>query len=184
MTTSKWIAALAIAAGCGGRPAPKIEPAPVPKVEPAPVDSAAVYGPLDIGADWQAYTKVNREPVSSRTHGGRLVDTWVNDAGLVAYKSEDAPVPVGTVIVKTSRETTGEDGPIFVMAKREAGFSPEHDDWYFAIHWAAPPERWKPKVGGGPVYWRTPSPKADYCWECHENLDRYLGGVPAAQRAY
>ena len=35
---------------------------------------------------------------------------------------------------------------------------------------------------GGPVYWRTPSKKVDYCSECHENYDRGLGGVPVAQR--
>jgi hypothetical protein len=151
-------------------------------------DPGSEYAPLDVGADWATYTKLNREPVSSKTHGGRLVDTYVNAVGVDAYKTDGAEVPVGTVIVKTSQEVvdgapTGEAGPVFVMEKRAKGFSPEHDDWFFGIHWADPPERWKAKVGG-PFYWRSPSKKADYCWECHENYDRFLGGIPEDKRAY
>jgi len=151
-------------------------------------DEGSTFGPLEVGADWQTYTKVNREPVTSPTHGGRLVDTYVNDVGLAAYKTEDQPMPVGTVLVKTSMEVkdgtpTGEPGPVFVMQKREAGFNPDHEDWYFAIRWESPPERWKAKVGG-PFYWRSPSKKVDYCWQCHENYDRFLGQVPADKRAY
>jgi hypothetical protein len=192
MTSRKWmgwmmtaVAGAAVSCSGAGRGDPAAAAAPT---APAANDDAAVYAPLDVGADWRTYTRMNREPVLSRTHGGRLVDTWVNAVGAAAYRSDDAPIPVGTVIVKTSMEVaagvaTGEAGPIFVMAKREPGFSPDHDDWYFAIHWAEPPDRWRTKVGGGPVYWRTPSSKADYCWQCHENYDRFLGGVPAEQRA-
>jgi hypothetical protein len=176
MQTVKWTMCLAVAA-CGGPASPPPAAAPGPVVDPA-----ARFGPLEVGADWATYTKVNREPVVSRTHGGRLVDTWVNATGLAAYQSDEAAIPPGTVIVKTSRETSGAEGPIFVMAKGAPGTSP-HDDWTFAIHWADPPPAWRAKVGG-PVYWRSPSAKADYCWECHEGYDRHLGGVPAAQRAY
>lgn len=144
-------------------------------------DLASTFGPLEVGADWATFVKMNTEPVRSETHGGRLVDTYVNRAGAAAYLDDDAEIPVGTVLVKTSTEPDGADGPLFVMEKRAAGYAPEHDDWYYAIHWAAPPPAWAKKLGG-PIYWRTPSKKAAYCWECHENYDRGLGGVPGSKR--
>jgi hypothetical protein len=80
-------------------------------------------------------------------------------------------------------EKNGKAGPIFVMEKREAGFNPDQGDWWYAIHWAEPAESWT-KKGGGPIYWRTPSPKAQYCFDCHDSFDRQLGGIPAESRAY
>jgi hypothetical protein len=151
-------------------------------------DDGSKFGPLEIGADWQSYTKVNKAPVRSETHGGRFVDTWVNGVGLAAYENEDADMPEGSVVVKTSWQAEGDQpsnvaGPIFVMAKQAKGSAPDHDDWYYAIHWADPPEKWKAKLGG-PIYWRSPSKKADYCWECHENYPRGLGMVPKEQQAW
>lgn len=144
-------------------------------------DDASTYGPLEVGADWRSYVKVNTTPVRSETHGGRLVDTYVNAIGAAAYIDDDGELPVGTVLVKTSFERDGSPGPLFVMEKQPPGSDPDRGDWSYAIHWADPPAAWKPKLGG-PIYWRTPSRRADYCVECHENYDRYLGNVPASQR--
>ena len=146
-----------------------------------PADDAARFGPLEVGADWAGYVKVNTTPVRSETHGNRLVDTYVNQVGAAAYLDEGAAVPVGTIVVKTSRDDAGAEGPLFVMEKRAAGFAPDHDDWAYAIHWASPPPAWAKKLGG-PIYWRTPSPRAAYCSDCHDGYERGLGGVPAAQR--
>jgi Cytochrome P460 len=152
-----------------------------------PESDESAFGPLEVGADWKSYKKLNREPVPSKTHGGRFVDTYVNDVGVAAYGSDDAEVPVGTVIVKTSVE--GKDGhpsdvpgPIFVMKKMERGYAPDHDDWYFAIHWEHPTEA-QLKLLKGPIYWRGRSPKVGYCYKCHDNYVRSLGGVPAEYRA-
>ncbi|MBZ0232223.1 MAG: cytochrome P460 family protein [Deltaproteobacteria bacterium] len=144
-------------------------------------DDGSTFGPLEIGADWQTYVKVNTSPVTSETHGGRLVDTYVNQLGARAYLDEEAEIPIGTVLVKTSTEPDGSPGPLFVMAKKSPGFAPDQGDWYYAIQWANPPAAWAKKLGG-PIYWRTPSKRAAYCVECHENYDRFLGGVPAPQR--
>jgi hypothetical protein len=147
-------------------------------------DEGSTFGPLEVGADWQTYTRVNTTSFHSPTHGGRMVDVLVNDVGLAAYQGgDDVAIPVGAIIVKTSREESGAAGPIFVMEKRAAGFDPDHEDWYYAIHWADPPEPWATRLGG-PLYWRTPSKKADYCWECHESFERELGGVPVEHRAW
>ena len=60
-----------------------------------------------------------------------------------AYDSS-APIPVGTIVVKTSvLDEHGAPGsvagPIFVMEKRAAGYAPDANDWWYALHWAAPP---------------------------------------------
>jgi hypothetical protein len=144
-------------------------------------DPGSAFGPLEVGADWQTYVKMNTSPVVSETHGGRHVDTYVNKVGAGAYLDESADIPVGTILVKTSTEADGSPGPLFIMEKKPAGFAPEQGDWYYALHWAEPSPAWKKKLGG-PIYWRTPSKRAAYCWECHENYDRALGGVPAPQR--
>lgn len=139
------------------------------------------FGPLEVGADWASYMKMNTAPVRSAPHGRRLVDTYVNTAGAAAYLDDTAEIPVGTIVVKTSWEADGAPGPIFVMEKRAPGFDRERGDWYFAIHWADPPAAWRQRQGG-PIYWRTPSPRVDYCFDCHDAYDRGLGGVPAEQR--
>lgn len=149
-------------------------------------DQSMVYADLEVGADWQSYTKLNRIPAKSKTHGGRFVDTWVNAVGVSAYKDDNAEIPVGTVIVKTSWEAVDGApstvaGPIFVMEKRAPGYDEEHNDWYYAIHWAEPPAKWRERLGG-PIYWRSPSTKVAYCFDCHESYDRELGGVPEALR--
>ena len=145
----------------------------------------SVYGPLEVGADWESYNKMNTTPVESDDHGGRFVDTYVNNVGLEAYKKEDAEVPVGTIVVKTSWERDGDKpsetpGPIFVMEKKAAGFDPPNGDWYYGFHWEKPTgkrfESW------GPTYRRTPSPKVKGCWSCHNDYDRQLGQVPEDQR--
>lgn len=186
MRSLPFVATIALAA-CGGHAAHPTEPtdkqlASMMQSMDMPMDDGATYGPLEVGADYATYVKMNTAPVASETHGGRLVDTYVNAVGAAAYLDPDAEIPVGTVIVKTSMEVragqvTGEAGPIFVMEKRAAGFDPDHGDWAYAIHWASPPERWAAKLGG-PIYWRSPSHKVGYCVECHDNYDRNLGDVP------
>jgi hypothetical protein len=172
--------ALAFAAGGCGRPTP-----PAPR---APADDPDAFGMLEIGADWPKYTRVNRAAFASPTHGNRFVDIWVNQVGLQAYVS-DGGFPVGAVIVKTSVEAvdgkpTEIPGPLFVMQKREAGYAPEHDDWWYALYWEKVPPSWVGKMGARQIYWRSPSAKVDYCWACHESYDRNVGLPPVDQRAF
>jgi hypothetical protein len=148
-----------------------------------PMDEESKFGPLEVGADWQSYTKLNKASFKSETHGGRMVDTYVNAVGLEAYKKGEE-MPVGSIVVKTSKDSVdGSEGPIFVMEKRTKGFNENHGDWWYAIHWANPPEKWAQRLGG-PIYWRTPSKKADYCADCHDNYVTGLGGIPDDQQAW
>jgi hypothetical protein len=140
------------------------------------------YAPLDVGADYlgPGYRKLTDQPFQSLDHGSRWVDVYVNAIGAAEYLS-GAPIPVGTIIVKTSwQDDHGRPsdvaGPLFVMEKRAAGYGAAHDDWFFAIHWAAPPPADAARFGG-PIYWRGKSKRADYCWQCHDAYDRHLGGL-------
>jgi cytochrome P460 len=184
---------LAIAlAACGGAPATATAPAATDReghlraaAAAQPEDAESVFGPLEVGADYASYRKVTDQPFQSLDHGNRWVDVYVNAVGVAAYLS-GAPVPVGTIVVKTSWQDGGGRpsrvvGPLFIMEKRAPGYAPEHDDWYFAIHWANPPAAERKKFGG-PFYWRGKSKRAAYCWECHDLYDRRLGGLtPSSQ---
>lgn len=184
------VIALVAAAACGSKPAPsgpsngsggKMDTMMM-EGKGMTADEASTFGPLEVGVDWQTYTKVNKARFVSETHGGRMVDTYVNPTGLDAFKA-GGELPVGAIVVKTSFDKQGGAGPIFVMEKRAAGFNPEHGDWWFAIHWAEPPDAWKQKLGG-PIYWRTPSKRADYCADCHDVYDHQIGGVPDEHKAW
>jgi Cytochrome P460 len=150
-----------------------------------PADPESRFGPLEVGADYLTYRKVTDRPFQSLDHGNRWVDVYVNAIGAAAYLSGE-PVPIGTIVVKTSwQDDHGKPsdvvGPLFIMEKRAPGYAPEHDDWYFAIHWANPPAADARKLGG-PIYWRGKSQRAAYCWECHDLYDRRLGGLtPSSQ---
>jgi hypothetical protein len=170
-----WVVLAASSFACGGKQETSGMDSMMSKSMDMDTDDASRFGPLEVGADWATYVKMNTEPVVSETHGGRRVDTYVNQVGAAAYLDDDAEIPPGAVLVKTSMEPDGSPGPLFVMAMQPAG------DWSYAIHWAEPPPAWVKKLGG-PIYWRTPSKKAAYCAECHDNYDRALGGVPGSKR--
>ena len=138
------------------------------------------FGPLEVGADYETYRHLTPEPFRSLDHGNRWVHVYVNEIGADAYLAA-ADIPVGTIVVKTSVQSVDErpsdiPGPIFVMEKRAKGYAPEHDDWWYAIHWASPPPAEAAKFGG-PVYWRGRSPRVAYCWRCHDDYANSLGGL-------
>jgi hypothetical protein len=184
-TAWNTIAVAALAIGCGGSPAKPADTANQTKASTAD----DTYGPLEYGADYASWQKMNTESFPSKTHGGRFVDVYVNDVGADAYRSDDAAFPEGTIIVKTSWESkdgqpTDVAGPIFVMKKLAAGADPSTNDWWYALHWETVPESWQSKMGGATqVYWHSPSKKVGYCHGCHENYDREVGRVPADKRA-
>jgi hypothetical protein len=160
------------------------------KVAPA-ADPNAEYAALEHGADWASLPKMNTEKFWSKPHGSRMVEVYVNDVGVEAFqdKSREMAFPVGTVIVKTSWETkdkvaTDVPGPVFVMVKKEAGFDPDNEDWWYALHWENVPDSWQSRMGGTQTYWRSPSAKVNYCGSCHQKFPRHVGGVPKKFRSW
>lgn len=148
---------------------------------PSTTSDESRFGPLEVGANAEDLRRVTEAPYLSRVHGDRWVHVYVSNPGADAYVS-GAPIPVGTVIVKASWESGADgkpsstEGPIFVMEKRAPGYAPEHDDWWYAIHWAEPTPAQRARLGG-PIYWRGRSPKVAYCADCHDGYDRGLGGL-------
>lgn len=181
--------ALAVAACGGGSGASSSPTSGGGGAQPA-ADPGSVYAPLDVGANYASWTKLSSQPFLSKTHGGRFVEVYVNDVGLEAFKSDDGAFPVGSIVVKTSWETrdgkpTTTAGPVFIMEKKPAGFDPDNEDWWFGLHWESVPPEWQKRMGGATqVYWRSPSPKAKYCGDCHQNYGRGIGGVPAELQSW
>lgn len=190
-------ASLPVAAEATPVPIPTPTPTPVPSPTesgsesgsaPAPDPGSALtpaeegrYAPLDIGADYLTYRRVTDEPFLSRVHGNRWVHVYVSEEGADEYLDGNSDIPVGTTVVKASWENdngkpSAVEGPIYVMRKQPPGWWPEHEDWYYAIHWAKPTPEQAEKLGG-PIYWRGHSPKAAYCYECHDDYYRSLGGL-------
>lgn len=136
-------------------------------------------GELGPGKGWESWKKANTEKFLSPTHGKRFVEIHVNDVGYEAYVS-GKPMPVGSVVVKPSWEAkdgkpTEVTGPLFVMEKKAKGYDEDNENWYYAIYWPDPSPAWKKRLGGKGIYWQSPSKKIEYCVECHEGYDRYLG---------
>jgi hypothetical protein len=164
------LAVLALVAGCGSAPPPQ------PRA-----GGGDAFGPLEVGADYRSFRRLTDKPFNSLDHGSRWVDVYVNELGAEAYLSESDAIPVGTIIVKESWLDAGGapsdvPGPLYVMEKRAPGYAPDHDDWWYAIHWEQPPADEAAKFGG-PIYWRGTSRKVAYCWGCHDNYARGLGGL-------
>jgi len=82
---------------------------------------------------WRRY---NRAPYLSATHGNRYINNYANGAAR-AYGQEGAEMPVGAVLAKDSFTITGQGdvfaGPLFVMEKMPAGFSPDTRDWRYTM---------------------------------------------------
>lgn len=174
-------------AACVATKAPA--PAPVTSPEPTPTETEAPIPPEGPSSwdDWKSFNNVSPGPWISKTHGQRFVEIYANDIALESYKTPGAPLPVGSILVKPSWENTdgvpGAEGPLFIMEKREAGFAPDSDDWFYAFQWPNPPEKWAAKIGTN-VDWRSPSEKIEYCSDCHDVIDRGLGMPPKERKDF
>src|SRR4051812_34238581 len=106
-TPMRCMLAIALAA-CGGAPAAPTDREGHLRAAAAaqPEDAESVFGPLEVGADYARYRKVTDKPFQSLDHGNRWVDVYVNAVGAGAYLS-GAPVPIGTIVVKTSWQDDG-----------------------------------------------------------------------------
>ncbi len=83
------------------------------------------------------WTRYNRAPYISATHGRRYVNNYANARGAAYGRFEDAGrLPVGSIIAKDSFSVTenGEidPGPLFLMEKMAAGFNYTSGDWRYS----------------------------------------------------
>ena len=96
--------------------------------------------PAEFVENYRDWKLASTAPAAPGFHSGRFLLTWVNDAGYdeyVKFDTENAEMPVGTVIAKESFEV-GDDGkakagPLFIMQKVEEEKTPETAGWYYMM---------------------------------------------------
>ncbi len=126
---------------------------------------------------WNRYNKV---PYVSETHGGRHVNNFANDLAKAYGRFEKAGVmPEGSVLAKDSFRLTpqgeAQPGPLFLMEKMAAGFSPDSADWRYTMI-----------MPNGAVFGTTEgrdAAKVQFCADCHGGSENdSLFFLPEEQR--
>lgn len=158
MTSTLAIFALALAACGSGRGTPPAAAAS-PESTPASPTASAAPTPAEQPsvAGWRSWPQTNDARFVSRGHKGKWVDVYVNPVGESEYRAANGPYAVGATIVKVhyANETSQEIIKLAVMRKMDAGYDPDHGDWYYGVYGADGTE---PKMSG----------KIGKCISCHE----------------
>ena len=88
-------------------------------------------------AAWQSWEKLSAEPFESGGHQGAWVEVYVSPEHVDAFTALDGEMPRGMAIVKAAyADEGGAPGDLqnlTVMAKMDAGYDPEHGDWYYGV---------------------------------------------------
>ena len=88
--------------------------------------------------DYQSWSRYNRVPYVSATHGNRFVNNYANKTASAYGRYEKAGIlPVGSVIAKDtftiSEDGTVRPGPLMIMEKMPEGFNYVSGDWRYAV---------------------------------------------------
>jgi hypothetical protein len=138
------------------------------------IDEQAI---LDAIADYpDTFVLINAAPFTSQ-HMGMMVNIWVDPNNAAQYKSIDpenpAPItlPEGAIIVKEHLDGDDVAGGT-VMVKGPAGYSPDDNDWWFAMG----------NLLGGEL--ADSGPSLGGCIGCHSAVSEtdYLFGVDSAEQ--
>ena len=126
--------------------------------------------PAEYVEDYINWKPASTAPAAPGFHSNRFLYTYVNDIGwddYTDYKDEDASVPAGTLIAKTSFSVSdsgeAKPGPLFLMEKVAEGTSPETGDWYYMMVSAS----------GAPQAVNVMTA----CVECHQDAFGFQGGM-------
>jgi hypothetical protein len=114
---------------------------------------------------YRTWTRFNKVPYRSATHGERYVNNYANPAGQAYGKFEESgTLPQGTVLAKDSFAVTARgdvfSGPIFLMEKMAPGFKPEARDWRYSMI-----------MPDGSIFGVTngqDTERVEFCIACHE----------------
>jgi len=114
--------------------------------------------------DYTAWTRYNTAPYLSATHGNRFVNNYANSIAREYPDLESVDsLPLGSILAKDSFEVTQEGdvltGPLALMEKMPAGFSPQSRDWRYTMI-----------LPDGSVFGITNgqgSDRVQFCIECH-----------------
>ncbi len=134
-------------------------------------------GPAISYASWPHYSS---QAYQSATHGGRYVHNYANNKDYGKF-DKVGTMPIGAVIAKDSFSVSAGGrvgvGPLVMMEKMQAGFSPEGNDWKYTFI-----------MPNGAVYGETGSKKGvsmQFCMECHSTAadTDHLFFIPDEYRA-
>ncbi|MDP6341937.1 MAG: cytochrome P460 family protein [Alphaproteobacteria bacterium] len=132
---------------------------------------------------YHRWTRFNRAPYLSATHGNRFANNYANgtaERGGYGRLQPGQRMPVGSVVVKDSFTVTDQGevfpGALFFMQKLAAGRSPKTADWRFAQI-----------LPDGSFLGDTTGDNADevaFCFTCHKAMAKrdFLFFVPADYR--
>lgn len=117
-----------------------------------------------VAAGYQGWQRYSRVAYQSATHGGRFVQNYANAKARAYGGYEKAGrMPVGATLAKDSFaiDASGRaaPGPLFIMEKMSAGFSPDGGDWKYTMI-----------MPNGSVFGETRGKNAagmQFCIECH-----------------
>lgn len=136
---------------------------------------------LDFASEYQGWTRFNRSPYLSMTHGNHYLNNYANDIGAAYGRFEAAgKLPVGTIIAKDSFAATSTGGillgALFVMEKMPKGFNYVSGDWKYTL-----------VLPDGSVFGQTNGPgssKVKYCIDCHLAVEHqdHLYFIPEPRR--
>jgi hypothetical protein len=105
-------------------------------------DLPAAYsaGDNEVAATYREWQAASTGPAAPGFHGGRFLNTFVNEVGYAEYiryeeDDETFEMPVGSVIAKESytlRDGAPRIGPLFIMTRAETAEYPETDGWIYS----------------------------------------------------
>ena len=107
-------------------------------------DLRAGYAKSDVAwaTDYPTWGATATRPAAPGTHGGRFLNTFVNEIGHAEYikfsdEREGNPLPDGSVIAKESfkvnKKNQVKKGPLFFMEKVTAGNADEFGNWVYSV---------------------------------------------------
>jgi len=121
----------------------------------------------DIALSYMSWPRYSKQAYLSGTHGNRYVQNYANAKARAYGAYEKAgTMPVGSAIAKDSFAVTANGkvtiGPLFLMEKMNAGFSPSSDDWRYTMI-----------MPNGSVFgttWGAGGAKVQFCADCHMSV--------------
>ncbi len=121
----------------------------------------------DIALSYMSWPRYSKQAYLSGTHGNRYVQNYANAKARAYGAYEKAGVmPVGSAIAKDSIAVTPNGkvtiGPLFLMEKMNAGFSPGSDDWRYTMI--------MPNGSMFGTTWGAGSEKVQFCADCHMSV--------------
>lgn len=94
----------------------------------------------EVATTYRTWSAASTGPAAPGFHGGRFLNTFVNEAGFEAYiqyedDDEAFEMPTGTVIAKESftlADGAPRIGPLFIMTRVATTDSPDTDGWVYS----------------------------------------------------